>query len=112
MLSTIVKRPLLPTPRTSRFLLPTPVETWKTPSTRLRITASPNRRFVWLMRKCPRPIPKPKIGAINPAVLADNEIQQTTSNIIHVPDTRRVVVKSSTKLLEFRIKNSAAISDL
>jgi len=48
---------------------------------------------VWLMRKCPRPILKPEIGVINPAVLADSKIQQTCSTAIYVPDTRRVVLK-------------------
>jgi len=93
------RRPLLPTPTTSRrVLLPTPTETWKTPSTRLKITASKNNRFVWLTRKCPRPIPKPNIGVINPSVLADSEIQRTSSTATYVPDIRKVVLNSSSRV--------------
>ena len=91
------RRPLLPTPRRSRrVLLPTPVENWKTPSTRLRITTSKNNRFVWLMNKCSRPIPKPNIGVINPSVSADSEI--TSSMATCIPDVRKVILKSPSRV--------------
>lgn len=75
-------------------LLPTPSSVVRqSPPVSLRITVSTNRRIVWFMNRCSRPIPKRKIGIINPALFGDNESQKMTVSGTPIPDTRQVVLK-------------------